>query len=165
MEKLATKWFKGISLISTTYVNLKNFHPNHRKAYHPYYKSTAAREPANKNITVHFSGKNNVLYLYYTRSKRMGGSCIYKRFQLNLLQIHAQQCNQSKTHSLGYFVQSVCSNNNNNHQKEKPCTKIKGLKFDSANILLNKIKQFLAVLHLSLRYTNRKNVGFETTVL
>lgn len=49
--------------------------------------------------------------------------------------------------------------------KKKPHTKIKGLKFDSVIILLNKIKQFLSVLHLSLIYTNRKNVGFETSVL
>lgn len=155
-----------MSLISTTCVNLKNFHPNHWKAYHSYYKSTTLECLHIKNITVHFSGKNNVLYLYYTRSKGMGAVVYTRDSSLISYKYMPNSATKAKSiHWAVYFVFSLTVATTTTTKKKKPHknTRVKGFKFYSAIILLIKIKQFLAVLHLSLRYSNGKNVGFETS--
>lgn len=108
----------------------------------------------NKNTTVYFSDKNHVLYLYYTSSKRMGAVVHTGHSRGNLLRIQAKQCNQSKIHSLGclFHIQSVYS-------QEKKKKKIRAYIWFLDH--LNKIKEFLALLHLSLRYTNGKTCSLK----
>lgn len=112
-----------------------------------------------KNFTVHFSGKNNVLYLHYTRSKRMWAVIYARDSSLISYKYWPNSATKAKpTHWAVYFVFNLQQQQKIQHKN----TRVKGFKFDATIILLNKIKQFLAVLHLSLRYTNRKNVWFET---